>query len=180
MLRWWGIKNCAATWWDHEEQMVREPDEMGRGQKLRVWVGKIARVNRTRGQRLHVEAARMQGQGARWQNHKMVLLRHNIVLWNVAYTGLWCQYFQISFCSLQKSKNLCSNILKLEEQEDYCTIIDAIPTEWKCMIKNHVYKSHAADLPIGPVVKLEEKYMARKKQLYFSQWYRETHSLTGV
>ena len=41
---------------------------------------------------------------------------------------------------------------------DYCTIIDAIPTEWKCMIKNHVYKTHAADVVTGHVVKLEEKY----------------------
>ena len=35
---------------------------------------------------------------------------------------------------------------------DYCTIVDAIPTEWKCMIKNHIHKSYVADLAIGPVV----------------------------
>ena len=39
-----------------------------------------------------------------------------------------------------------------------CTIIDAILTEWKHMIKNQVYKTHAADLASGSVVKLEEKY----------------------
>ena len=41
---------------------------------------------------------------------------------------------------------------------DYCTIIDAIPTEWKHMIKNHVYESCVADLAIGHVVKIEEIY----------------------
>ena len=52
---------------------------------------------------------------------------------------------------------------------DYCTIVDVILTEWKHMLQHHVCKTYVADLPVGPVVKLEGKYklITKLKRKYF-------------
>ena len=58
---------------------------------------------------------------------------------------------------------------------DYCAIIGAILTEWKHMINNHVYKTHAADPVTGPVVKLEEKnkLITELKKDFYNKNYQE-------